>query len=72
MLRYFICLLFSYIPMSASATTQKKVVLSSFSIIGDITQNIAKDLVTVTTLVEAGNDSHSYQVTSADAIKIQN
>nr|5Z35_A Chain A, Periplasmic solute binding protein [Candidatus Liberibacter asiaticus str. psy62]5ZHA_A Chain A, Periplasmic solute binding protein [Candidatus Liberibacter asiaticus str. psy62] len=53
-------------------TTQKKVVLSSFSIIGDITQNIAKDLVTVTTLVEAGNDSHSYQVTSADAIKIQN
>ncbi|MEG8099277.1 zinc ABC transporter solute-binding protein [Candidatus Liberibacter brunswickensis] len=75
MLRYFLCffvLSLAIIPVPSSAAPRKKVVLSSFSVIGDITKNIAKDLLQLNILVKAGNDSHSYQVTPSDAIKIQN
>ncbi|AKK20364.1 zinc ABC transporter substrate-binding protein [Candidatus Liberibacter africanus] len=68
---YFLFVFFSIMPVSISAEQQKKVVLSSFSIIGDMTKNIAKNLVKVVTLVQTDQDSHSYQITSADAIKIQ-
>ncbi|MBY7649550.1 MAG: metal ABC transporter substrate-binding protein [Candidatus Liberibacter europaeus] len=65
----FACLMI--FPASSLAEQQKKVVLSSFSIIADMTQNVAKDLVTVISLVPPGTDAHTYQATPSDAIKIQ-
>ncbi|MBA5724203.1 metal ABC transporter solute-binding protein, Zn/Mn family [Candidatus Liberibacter sp.] len=45
--------------------------MTSFSIIADITKNIAGDLITIETLVKAGSDIHSYQITSSDIVKLQ-
>jgi len=41
-------------------------VVASFSILGDMTQQVGGDTVSVQTLVGADSDSHGYQPTSAD------
>ncbi|WP_430472235.1 metal ABC transporter solute-binding protein, Zn/Mn family [Wielerella bovis] len=45
-------------------------VVSSFSILGDVTKQIGGDRVSVTNLVGADADAHAYQLTSADVKKI--
>ncbi|MCG7658026.1 metal ABC transporter solute-binding protein, Zn/Mn family [Wielerella bovis] len=45
-------------------------VVSSFSILGDVTKQIGGDRVSITNLVGADADAHAYQLTSADVKKI--
>ncbi|MEJ0062377.1 MAG: zinc ABC transporter substrate-binding protein [Alphaproteobacteria bacterium] len=47
-------------------TTAPLRVVASFSILGDMVENIGGELVTVKTLVGPGGDAHSYQPTPAD------
>ena len=46
-------------------------VVTSFSILADITQNIGGERVAVQPLVAADTDAHSYQMTPADVRKIR-
>ena len=55
---------------SAWANTPLPVV-TSFSILADVTQNIGGDRVAVQALVAADTDAHSYQMTPADVRKIR-
>ncbi|MDK4681334.1 metal ABC transporter solute-binding protein, Zn/Mn family [Kingella negevensis] len=55
---------------SGSVYAENLNVVSSFSILGDVAQQIGGDHVTVTNLVGADQDAHAYQLTSADMKKI--
>ena len=60
----------SALALSASAYAQNKDelnVVASFSILGDMVQQVGGDAVNVTVLVGAGADSHVYTPTPADA-----
>lgn len=51
---------------AAPAFAEPLPVVASFSILGDMVRQIGGDAVSVTTLVAADGDAHSYQTTSAD------
>lgn len=57
-------------PASPSGTTDP-VILTSSTILADITRNIAGDRVHVESLLPIGADPHSYQPTPQDAAKIE-
>ena len=59
------------ILLGALARADKLPVTASFSILGDITEQIGGQRVAVTTIVGANQDAHVYQVTPADLKKIQ-
>ena len=46
-------------------------VLSSFSILGDVTQQLGGERIQVQTLIGANQDAHTYQLQSQDVKKIQ-
>jgi zinc/manganese transport system substrate-binding protein len=52
---------------SGIAQEAKLPVVASFSILGDIVQNIGGDRISLTTLVQPGSDAHVYTPTPADA-----
>lgn len=56
-----------FLPISAKAHGNPVKVVASFSIIGDMVQEIGGDHVDVTTLVGADGDAHVYEPTPADA-----
>ncbi len=49
------------------AQEAKLPVVASFSIVGDVVQNIGGDRIALTTLVQPGSDAHVYTPTPADA-----
>ena len=51
----------------ALSQTSKMPVVASFSILGDIIQNVGGDRITLNTLVKSGGDAHVYAPTPADA-----
>ena len=51
----------------AFAQTAKLPVVASFSILGDLVQNVGGDRIALTTLVQPGSDAHVYAPTPADA-----
>jgi zinc/manganese transport system substrate-binding protein len=55
------------VPVAASAADGKLKVVASFSILGDIVQNVGGDRVAVTTLVGPDGDAHVFEPTPADA-----
>jgi zinc/manganese transport system substrate-binding protein len=57
------------IAFSSPAVAQqaKLPVVASFSILGDIVQNLGGDRIVLTTLVKPGSDAHVYSPTPADA-----
>ncbi len=61
--------LYALSPLGAFAAEPLKVV-ASFSILGDMVQQIGKDHVAVTTLVGPDGDAHVYEPTPADAANI--
>ncbi|MBL0849216.1 MAG: metal ABC transporter substrate-binding protein [Candidatus Liberibacter ctenarytainae] len=75
-LQFFLIIYFSIIPISSVFSAQsapdmeKKRILTSFSIIEDITKNIGRDLVIVNSVVQPGVDSHAYQARPTDIIHI--
>ena len=54
------------------AQEAKLPVVASFSIVGDIVQNIGGDRIVLTTLVQPGSDAHVYAPTPADAKAVAN
>jgi zinc/manganese transport system substrate-binding protein len=54
------------------AQEAKLPVVASFSIVGDIVQNIGGDRINLTTLVQPGSDAHVYTPTPADAKAVAN
>jgi zinc/manganese transport system substrate-binding protein len=54
------------------AQEAKLPVVASFSIVGDIVQNIGGDRIALTTLVQPGSDAHVYTPTPADAKAVAN
>ena len=59
------------ILFGALARADKLPVTASFSILGDITEQVGGQRVAVTTIVGANQDAHVYQVTPTDLKKIQ-
>jgi len=59
------------VPGAALAqTTEKLPVVASFSILGDLTQEVGGERIALTTIVGPDGDSHVYQPTPADAKKL--
>jgi zinc/manganese transport system substrate-binding protein len=56
----------------AAPGTQKLNVVATFSILADLTRNVAGDKVTLETLVGAGSDTHDFEPAPSDAAKIAN
>lgn len=55
----------------ATMAAEKLPVLASFSILADVTRQIGGDRVEVSTIVGAGSDAHTYQLTPSDVRKIR-
>ncbi len=71
MKRTFIILLFLFaLPFSAHA--EKLKVVASFSILGDMTRQVAGGNADIKTLVGPNGDAHVYEPTPADAVALQN
>ncbi|HIW05976.1 MAG TPA: zinc ABC transporter substrate-binding protein, partial [Candidatus Ignatzschineria merdigallinarum] len=47
-------------------------VITSFSILEDLAENIGKDKVTVESIIQRDQDAHSFEPTPKDILKIQN
>jgi zinc/manganese transport system substrate-binding protein len=58
---------FLLVPIGAHAADDKIKVVASFSILGDIVQNVGGERVDVTTLVGPDGDAHVFEPTPADA-----
>lgn len=59
------------VPNFSNACRDKKIsVVASFSIIGDLVQQVGRDHVSVTTIVGPEEDAHVYQPSPADVRKI--
>jgi zinc/manganese transport system substrate-binding protein len=56
-------------PLKAAESVR---VVTSFSILGDLVRNVGGSRVSVTSLVGANGDSHSYQPRPSDSAKIKN
>lgn len=56
----------------SSGFAEKKKIVTSFTIIADMTQNIAKDAAIVESIIKPGADIHTYQPTPKDIIRGQN
>lgn len=65
--RAFLALLLAAFAAPAAAQTEKLPVVASFSILGDLVEQVGGDRVAVTTLVGPDGDAHVYQPTTADA-----
>lgn len=69
---------FSAPTVNSSPTTQettkngkKKVILTTFTVLADMTQNIAGDKATVESLTKIGAEIHGYEPTPSDIVKAQ-
>src|SRR5450432_2987831 len=60
-------LLGAFVSQPTWAQSDRLKVVATFSILGDIVNNVGGNKVTVTTLVGADADTHAYQPTPADA-----
>ena len=49
---------------------QRLAVVATFSILGDMVQNVGGELVEVTTLVGPGGDAHTFEPTPADSARL--
>ncbi|VEJ10141.1 metal ABC transporter substrate-binding protein [Actinobacillus delphinicola] len=68
-MRYLLTLLFVFYTASVSA---KLNVITTFTILQDIAQNVGGDKATVKSITKAGAEIHQYQPTPKDIIKAQN
>lgn len=64
-------LFFIIISTSIASAEDKLQIITSFSILQDITKNITKDKANVLTIVPVGSDAHSYNLTPKDLINIE-
>jgi zinc/manganese transport system substrate-binding protein len=64
---YLACLLIVSLPASLSAQTRPIPVVASFSILGDLVENVGGDRIALTVLVGPDGDGHTFQPAPADA-----
>ena len=57
-------------PESAAASGQRIGVVATFSILGDLVQNVGGDRVAVRTLVGPGGDAHTFEPSPADSVAL--
>src|SRR5689334_15212949 len=57
-------------PEATTATAQKLAAVATFSILGDLVQNVGGDRVTVRTLVGPGGDAHTFEPSPADSVAL--
>jgi ABC-type Zn uptake system ZnuABC Zn-binding protein ZnuA len=55
---------------AASTTNEKLDVVATFSILGDLVQNVGGDRVAVRTLVGPGGDAHTFEPSPADSVAL--
>ena len=58
------------VMMSASPSRAKLDIVASFSILGDMVEQVAGDKANVTTIVGPDADAHLYQPTTGDAVAV--
>lgn len=68
-LSYFCCAVVA-VMMSASPSWAKLDIVASFSILGDMVEQVAGDKANVTTIVGPDADAHLYQPTTGDAVAV--
>jgi len=56
---------------SQAATEQKKHVLTTFTVISDMAQNVAGDLMQVESITKPGAEIHGYEPTPGDMVRLQ-
>jgi manganese transport system substrate-binding protein len=56
---------------SETETNQKKVILTTFSVLADLAQNVAGDKAQVESLTKIGSEIHGYEPTPSDLVKAQ-
>ena len=66
---YFFCAVVA-VMMSASPSWAKLDIVASFSILGDMVEQVAGDKANVTTIVGPDADAHLYQPTTGDAVAV--
>ena len=66
---YCVCAVLA-VMMSASPSWAKLDVVASFSILGDMVEQVAGDKATVTTIVGPDADAHLYQPNTGDAVAV--
>lgn len=64
-------LIFSILLLLGTAEAQKKVVLTTFTIIQDMAQNVAGDKLDVLSITRPGAEIHGYDPTPSDLVKAQ-
>lgn len=67
-----ICLLLAVLMLASGAAQAQDAprVLATTSIVADVAQNVAGDLLTVDTLVPLGADTHAFEPSTADAARV--
>jgi manganese transport system substrate-binding protein len=58
-------------PLSSTETVGKKKVLTTFTILADMAQNVAGDKITVESITRIGAEIHGYEPTPSDLVKAQ-
>ncbi|GEM48757.1 metal ABC transporter substrate-binding protein [Deinococcus cellulosilyticus] len=64
-------LIFSALLLLGTAEAQKKVVLTTFTIIQDMARNVAGDKLEVVSITKPGTEIHGYEPTPSDLVKAQ-
>ncbi|WP_036478358.1 metal ABC transporter substrate-binding protein [Myxosarcina sp. GI1] len=58
--------------VASDSSTDKKKVLTTFSVLADIAQNVAGDKLNVESITRIGAEIHGYEPTPSDIVKVQN
>ncbi len=56
-------------PLAGAQSTQKLNIVTTFSVLADMAQNVAGDAATVTSLIKRGAEIHNYEPTPKDIVR---
>jgi zinc/manganese transport system substrate-binding protein len=70
-IRFFVGFLVVLSSCTATPTASTRTVVVSFSVLGDIVQNVVGDAATVKTFVGPDSDAHAYEPTPQDAVALE-
>jgi len=71
MMRFLIGFVVSLSSCSAAPSSANRTVVVSFSVLGDIVENVVGDAATVKTFVGPDSDAHAYEPTPQDAVALE-
>ncbi len=70
-IRFFVGFLVVLSSCTAAPTASNRTVVVSFSVLGDIVENVVGDAATVKTFVGPDSDAHAYEPTPQDAVALE-